>query len=941
MNKLLLIVLLMACMIGVVSAAPFIPSGNIDGKNFYTIYNFTNISAQHFYYTNGTELVNGGGSGSTVSNATILQVCSVYNETSSITSLNSSKLDITDQRYNETTKINSVNTSTNIKSLGFNLTTELKTYFDTLYYAIGNPSNFITSSVGILTNFYNKTETDIRYLQITSQIYNETNGVNSVNTTVQALLTSNTSTNTKLNNVNTTQNIMNLGFYNTTYIDSKLNVTIYPANTITTLTGTNTAGTITSIQTMNDGNWYNVSEVSGVPGFNVQINFTGVTNFNQIYTNMYYQGNPAHEVDIQLYNWVAGTWDTFGVLPTDGMMSIHTYGISGDGSYINGTNVSMRIYHVTTGNSNHRLYIDYAVLQYGNAFTDLSQYLLISDQRYNDTGRIDSLNSTKAGTGTATCAAGTVAQNVTTSTSGITTQCIAASGTSISANSFQCSGSDQMYNISITSGGVLSGVCSAQGSGGGMTSWLLSNGTATATITDGNQVNFTSGTGIIISQNGKALQFNSTVVDTNDTNAVNTLINSNTSTNGRIDSLNVTKLNITDQRFNESGRVDLINTTATNAISYVVIANNTANIANTTANNVLSYVVIANNTANIANTTANALVSSNTTTNSRIDSLNTTKATLGTDVNIILNWTYLQNYPAACPAGSALTTLGDAITCTAFGNVTTGSCAAGTFVQNTTTSGVQCAAAGGTGTVTQIIFTAPGLTGGTITGSGTVALNTTYLDATYAHAADLTIANNTANIANATANALVTSNTTLDGRITSVNNTALKNGSSAYFTIVNFTSDLFAHDYGFYFNTTSNKLFVSTGGDFDTSANILVYGDYDSYRNQSTNTEVSDTYAGLSISSSRGTGKTPLGSAVGDFLGGVRWYLYNGTAFRESAFIESTITNNQTSSRLDIGTNFTTRLSINDTTIDVKVNQTTYPNACQQITNTTGWFIVC
>ncbi len=31
-----------------------------------------------------------------------------------------------------------------------------------------------------------------------------------------------------------------------------------------------------------------------------------------------------------------------------------------------------------------------------------------------------------------------------------------------------------------------------------------------------------------------------------------------------------------------------------------------------------------------------------------------------------LNWTYLQNYPTACPAGTAVTTNGDSNTCTTF-----------------------------------------------------------------------------------------------------------------------------------------------------------------------------------------------------------------------------------------------------------------------------------
>lgn len=39
---------------------------------------------------------------------------------------------------------------------------------------------------------------------------------------------------------------------------------------------------------------------------------------------------------------------------------------------------------------------------------------------------------------------------------------------------------------------------------------------------------------------------------------------------------------------------------------------------------------------------------------------------VSTNVNSILNWTGLQNYPSPCPDGSAVTTLNDSVTCTSF-----------------------------------------------------------------------------------------------------------------------------------------------------------------------------------------------------------------------------------------------------------------------------------
>jgi len=84
------------------------------------------------------------------SNEDILNVASVYNDTVAI----NTKLDQTDQRYNETSLINSVNTTSNIESL-----------------------NFVQ---GAHTTDTNRSDSDI--LSVAS-VYNETDLINSVNTT--------------------------------------------------------------------------------------------------------------------------------------------------------------------------------------------------------------------------------------------------------------------------------------------------------------------------------------------------------------------------------------------------------------------------------------------------------------------------------------------------------------------------------------------------------------------------------------------------------------------------------------------------------------------------------------------------------------------------------------------------------------------------------------
>jgi hypothetical protein len=102
----------------------------------------------------------------------------------------------------------------------------------------------------------------------------------------------------------------------------------------------------------------------------------------------------------------------------------------------------------------------------------------------------------------------------------------------------------------------------------------------------------------------------------------------------------------------------------------------------------------------------------------------------------LIPWSNLSSIPSACDAGHAFSDISGTGTCTAFltsysetdpfwsANSSTvaraGSCPSGQYVQNTTTSGVQCVA-DNPGTVTSITASSP-LTGGIITTSGTIGI---------------------------------------------------------------------------------------------------------------------------------------------------------------------------------------------------------------------------
>ena len=87
-----------------------------------------------------------------------------------------------------------------------------------------------------------------------------------------------------------------------------------------------------------------------------------------------YVGQATHSVAIQLYNFVAGAWQTFGMLKTgiwdttagEEMWENHDFIVPSCAAYI-GTaadvgDVRLRFSHPGAGNANDHLYIDLAAL---------------------------------------------------------------------------------------------------------------------------------------------------------------------------------------------------------------------------------------------------------------------------------------------------------------------------------------------------------------------------------------------------------------------------------------------------------------------------------------------------------------------------------------------------------------------------------------------------
>lgn len=144
---------------------------------------------------------------------------------------------------------------------------------------------------------------------------------------------------------------------------------------LTTLAGTSTSygtynfGSITDIQTFNDYNtgtntgFYSINDASGAPGYVVYIGFTDIVEFNRVVLNVNYTQSSGHTVDIDLYNYVTSGWDTFTVYSGSPGWIQFALGLIDSAPYLSSGKVTLRIYHVSNGNTAHRTWIDYVAVE--------------------------------------------------------------------------------------------------------------------------------------------------------------------------------------------------------------------------------------------------------------------------------------------------------------------------------------------------------------------------------------------------------------------------------------------------------------------------------------------------------------------------------------------------------------------------------------------------
>ena len=127
--------------------------------------------------------------------------------------------------------------------------------------------------------------------------------------------------------------------------------------------GTVTAGTYADAQVRGGVAW-TIQEVVGIPGFDVQLTFSAVANFNEIRAYMRYQGGGSHLCEVGLKDGDAATFTTLTSFNSQNGLTDQIISVDNGPSFIaTDGSVTLRFYHPITGNgTTHFLYLDYVAL---------------------------------------------------------------------------------------------------------------------------------------------------------------------------------------------------------------------------------------------------------------------------------------------------------------------------------------------------------------------------------------------------------------------------------------------------------------------------------------------------------------------------------------------------------------------------------------------------
>jgi hypothetical protein len=141
---------------------------------------------------------------------------------------------------------------------------------------------------------------------------------------------------------------------------------IYPSS-IATTDGVYLAGDVSSLNFEDDGDIYSVIEAPAIPPATLYVNYTNATDFQKLH----FKGmddNVSMDYSVAFLRTIDGVWVTIYSFSGSGAMIENHITMNGS-TYLNDTNVSVRVTSATSGSLTNRLMLDWLVLDSSTSYT--------------------------------------------------------------------------------------------------------------------------------------------------------------------------------------------------------------------------------------------------------------------------------------------------------------------------------------------------------------------------------------------------------------------------------------------------------------------------------------------------------------------------------------------------------------------------------------------
>lgn len=137
-----------------------------------------------------------------------------------------------------------------------------------------------------------------------------------------------------------------------------------------------------------DGVELEVGEQTGIPGFDFDFTFGehyAVTETKLVANfKAWYDGNPAHNVKLQQYNFNTTSWVNVTAaaqdFPDAASEQTYKFNLIDDADYLDGGLIKLRIIHTSSGNLTHTMYIDHLYLSEADALIEAALQSLVLNQ---------------------------------------------------------------------------------------------------------------------------------------------------------------------------------------------------------------------------------------------------------------------------------------------------------------------------------------------------------------------------------------------------------------------------------------------------------------------------------------------------------------------------------------------------------------------------------